>query len=108
MKSLRAAKTQNRVVITGIGAVTPLGLTAEETWKNALAGKSGVAAITKFPAEAFETRFAAEVKGFQADLYVPKKEQKKMGLFTQYAMACTKMAFESANFRVTPENAERG
>lgn len=108
MKTLKEAKIQKRVVVTGMGAVTPLGLSVEETWKNALAGKSGIAPITQFPADTFDTHFAGEIKGFQADQYIPKKEQKKMGLFIQYAMACAKMAIESAQFQVTPENAERG
>ncbi len=108
MTSTRGSKTIQRVVVTGVGAITPLGLSMEETWKNALEGKSGITAITKFNTEGFETRFAGEVKGFNADLYVPKKEQKKMDLFIQYAIACTKMALDSANFQVTPENAEKG
>lgn len=94
--------------MTGIGALTPLGLTMEETWKNALSGKSGIAAITRFPTEGFDVTFAGEVKGFQADQFVPKKEQKKMDLFIQYSLAATKMAFESAGLQITEENAERG
>lgn len=97
-----------RVVITGVGALTPLGVTMDETWKNALAGKSGIAPITKFPTEGFDVKFAGEVKGFQPDLYVPKKEQKKMDLFIQYSLAATKMAMEASGLQITPENAERG
>lgn len=107
MKTMRDPRPQHRVVVTGVGAVTPLGLNMEDTWKNALAGKSGIANITKFDTTAFETKFAGEVKGFNPDLYVPKKEQKKMDLFTQYAMACSKMALDHAKYTVTPENAER-
>lgn len=97
-----------RVVVTGLGAVTPLGLTAEESWQTALKGQSGIAPITRFSTEGFDVTFAGEVKGFQADLYVAKKEQKKMDLFIQYSLAVTKMALESANLNITPENAERG
>ena len=67
-----------RVVVTGLGAITPLGLTAEESWQTALKGQSGIAPITRFSTEGFDVTFAGEVKGFQADLYVAKKEQKKM------------------------------
>lgn len=108
MQLTREAKPQNRVVVTGVGAVTPLGLSMEETWKNALEGKSGIAKITRFPTEGFDVTFAGEVKGFQADQYVPKKEQKKMDLFIQFSMAATKMALEQSGLKITPENAERG
>lgn len=108
MQLTRDSKPFNRVVVTGVGAVTPLGLTMEESWKNALAGKSGIAKITRFPTEGFDVTFAGEVKGFQADQYVPKKEQKKMDLFIQYSMASAKMALEQSGLQVTPENAERG
>ncbi len=97
-----------RVVITGVGAVTPLGNTMEETWKNALAGKSGIGKITKFPSEAFSVHIAGEVKGFDPDQYVPKKEQKKMDHFIQYSMAATKMAMENSGLQITPENSTRG
>lgn len=92
----RAARPQKRVVVTGIGAVTPLGLTAEESWSNALKGKSGIAPITKFDASAFDVKFAGEIKGFNPDLYIEKKEQKKMDAFIHYALASTKMALEHA------------
>lgn len=97
-----------RVVVTGLGAVTPLGLTAEDSWQTALKGQSGIAPITRFSTEGFDVTFAGEVKGFQADQYVAKKEQKKMDLFIQYSLAVTKMALESANLSITSENAERG
>ena len=108
MQLTRDSKPQNRVVVTGVGAVTPLGLSMEESWKNALAGKSGIAKITRFPTEGFDVTFAGEVKGFSPDQYVPKKEQKKMDLFIQYAMAATKMALEDSGLKITPENSERG
>lgn len=99
--------TTQRVVITGVGAITPLGLDLESSWKNALDGKSGIAAITKFDASKFETRIAGEVKNFQPDLYIDKKEQKKMDLFIQYAIATTQMAMEMSGFKVTEENSYR-
>jgi 3-oxoacyl-[acyl-carrier-protein] synthase II len=91
-----------------VGAVTPLGLSIEESWKNALAGKSGIAKITRFDTTGFDVTFAGEVKGFQPDLYIAKKEQKKMDLFIQYAMAATQMALENSGLKITPENCERG
>ncbi len=77
----RPSKPQRRVVVTGVGAVTPLGNSIEESWQNALAGKSGIAKITKFDTTGFDVTFAGEVKGFQADQYIEKKEQKKMDEF---------------------------
>lgn len=68
---------QRRVVITGIGAISPLGLTLDETWKNALNGVSGIDNITKFDASSFDVRFAGEVKNFNPDLYVEKKNKRK-------------------------------
>jgi 3-oxoacyl-[acyl-carrier-protein] synthase II len=78
-----------------------------DTWSAALAGKSGIASITRFPTAGYDVTFAGEVKGFNPDLYVHKKEQKKMDLFIQYAMASTKMALEDAGLVITPEMGER-
>lgn len=95
---MRPSKTQRRVVVTGVGAVTPLGNSMQETWSNALQGKSGIATITRFDHAAFDVHFAGEVKGFNPDLYIEKKEQKKMGTFIHYSIASTKMALEMAGF----------
>ncbi len=76
-----------RVVITGLGAVTPLGNSVEEFWKNIIAGKSGAARLTKFNPEKFKTQFACEVKNFDVDKYFEKKEARKYDLFAQYAVA---------------------
>lgn len=81
-----------RVVVTGIGAITPLGLTAEESWENLKKGVSGAAPITHFDASQFKTQFACEVKGFKAADYIDRKEMRKMDLYTQYAIAAAKMA----------------
>ncbi len=97
-----------RVVITGSGALTPLGLNLEESWEKALAGQSGIEKITKFSTEGYDVSFAGEVKGFQPDLYIHKKEQKKMDLFIQYAVAATKMALDDSGLVINAENAERG
>ncbi|MBQ9363340.1 MAG: beta-ketoacyl-ACP synthase II [Bacteroidaceae bacterium] len=81
-----------RVVVTGIGAITPLGLNVEETWKNIKAGKSGAAPITHFDASQFKTQFACEVKGFDSAEYIDRKESRKMDIYTQYALAAAKQA----------------
>ena len=81
-----------RVVVTGLGGVTPLGLSAEETWENVKKGVSGAGPITHFDASQFKTQFACEVKGFDPANYVDRKEARKMDLYTQYALAAAKMA----------------
>ncbi len=100
-------RTLNRVVVTGVSAITPLGNNIEDSWKAALAGKSGIANITKFDASTYDVKFAGEVKGFEPDKYIHKKEQKKMDLFIHYSLACTQMALEMANIKFTPETGER-
>jgi 3-oxoacyl-[acyl-carrier-protein] synthase II len=85
-----------RVVITGLGLVTPVGLTVEETWTNLLAGKSGAAPITKFDPSRLQVRFACEVKGFDPLSCLERKEAKRMDLFTQFAMAAAQEAVTQA------------
>ncbi len=85
-----------RVVVTGVGAVTPLGLTAAETWQNVLSGKSGAAPITYFDTSKHKTKFACEVKGFDPLKYFDRKEARKMDLYTQYALAATAEAIENS------------
>ena len=85
-----------RVVVTGIGAITPLGLTAEESWENLKKGVSGAAPITHFGASQFKTQFACEVKGFVESKYIDRKEARKMDLYTEYAVAAAKMALEDS------------
>ncbi len=80
-----------RVVVTGLGALTPLGNTAEESWENLKAGKSGAGPITHFDASQFKTQFACEVKGFDSSAFIDRKEARKMDLYTQYALAAAKM-----------------
>lgn len=103
----RPALPQRRVVVTGIGAITPLGLSLEESWQKVLKGESGIANITKFDSAAFDVHFAGEVKGFNPDLWIDKKEQKKMDEFIHYSMACTKMALDQAKLQITEENGAR-
>lgn len=87
---------ERRVVITGIGIVSPVGIGKENFWKNILAGKSGISEITKFDTTDFPSKIAGEIKGFDSDLYMDKKEAKRMDLFSQYAVAATKLAFDDA------------
>lgn len=85
-----------RVVVTGLGMVTPVGLTADESWTNLLAGRSGAGPITKFDPSALQVRFACEVKGFDAGAYLDRKEARRYDLFVQYAMACAAQAVAHA------------
>ncbi len=98
---------QRRVVITGIGAVSPLGNSLLDSWQAALNGQSGITNITHFDTAAYDVKFGGEVRNFQPDLYIEKKEQKKMDLFIQYALATAKMAFEQSGLKITDENTHR-
>ena len=94
-----------RVVVTGIGLVSSLGIGTEANWAALTAGTSGVATITKFDASQFATRIAGEVRGFDPLHYVEKKDVKKMDVFIQYAIAAAQYAMDDSGFTVTPENA---
>lgn len=96
-----------RVVATGVGLVSALGVGTDETWKNILAGKSGVGAITHFDTAGFASTIAGEVRGFDPLQFVEKKEVKKMGLFIQFAMAAAQFAMEQSGLKITPDIAER-
>jgi len=96
-----------RVVVTGVGLVSALGVGTEQTWSNLLAGKSGIGPITRFDTTGFSTKFAAEVKGFDPLQFVEKKELKKMGLFIQFALAATQFALEQSGLKISPEFADR-
>src|SRR5258707_4738839 len=97
---------KRRVVVTGIGLVTPLGNNVETTWAALIAGRSGAGPITKFDAATFPARFACEVKGFDPLRYVEKKEARKMGAFTHYAIAASDEALADSGLKITDENAE--
>lgn len=90
-------KELKRVVVTGLGAITPLGNSIDELWANLVAGKSGVGLITKFDTTHFKTKFAAEVKNFNPSQYFEKNEARKYDLFTQYAVAAADEAIKSAH-----------
>jgi 3-oxoacyl-[acyl-carrier-protein] synthase II len=93
---LRPPKAQRRVVVTGLGLLSPLGLNAESSWEALINGTSGIDKITQFDTENFDVKIAGEVKGFNADDYIEKKEQKKMARFIHLAMAATKMAMDDS------------
>jgi len=90
-----------------MGLVIPLGIGVETAWKNVCEGKSGIGPLTRFDATGFETKIAGEVKNFNPELYIDKKEIKKMDLFIQYSLAATKEALEDAQLTITAENSER-
>ncbi len=99
--------SKRRVVVTGLGAVSPLGLNVQETWKGLLEGRSGIGAVTRFDIKGYPSQIAGEVKNFQLDQWVAKKEQKKMDTFIHYAMAAGKMAMADSGLTVNEENADR-
>ena len=98
---------KRRVVITGMGMVGPVGLTVDESWKNILAGNSGIRPLEHFDVSAFPTRFGGSVWGFDAANYIAPKEAKKMDPFIHYGLAAGKEAFEDSGIEVTEENAPR-
>ena len=93
----------NRLVITGMGAVTPIGIGVEEYWNNLVAGKCGVDKITKFDTSELPVKIAAEVKGFEAEKYMPKKLTREMDPYMQYGYAAAMEAIEQAGEAATPE-----
>ncbi|HEY1220984.1 MAG: beta-ketoacyl-ACP synthase II [Bryobacteraceae bacterium] len=95
-----------RVVVTGVGLVTPLAIGTEDSWAAIRAGKSGIGPITQFDAAAFSCRIAGEVKGFDPARYIEKKEIKKMGRFIQFAIAASDCALANSGLKVTPETEE--
>jgi len=98
---------KRRVVITGLGLTTPLGVGLDNVWQKIVDGTSGVAAITRFDASAHETKIAAEVKDFNPEDYVNPKEVRRMDLFILYALAATKIAVEGAGLDMASEDSER-
>ena len=98
---------KRRVVVTGVGLVSPLGIGTEETWAGLLAGRSGAGPITLFDASQHSTRLACEVKGFDPLRWVEKKDVKKMDRFIQFAVAASDLATRDAGLSVEPAIAER-
>ncbi|KON89437.1 3-oxoacyl-ACP synthase [Sporosarcina globispora] len=98
---------KRRVVVTGIGAVTPLGNNTETTWNNIKSGVSGVGPLTRLNADEYPAKVAAEVKDFNPEEFFDKKDARKMDRFTHYAVASSLMAVKDANLQITDENAHR-
>ena len=103
--------TRRRVVVTGLGLISPVGNSVSEGWANLVAGRTGIDLITKFDASAFACRFAGEVKGFQVEDYMPAKEARHMDTFIHYGMAASIQAVQDAGLPVgdalTEASAER-
>lgn len=96
-----------RVVVTGLGMITPLGIGTEKSWDALVNGESGIDKVTRFDASDFPSRIAGEVKGFEPTDYIEKKDVKKMDTFIHYAIAASKMAMDDAGLKIDEDNAER-
>jgi 3-oxoacyl-[acyl-carrier-protein] synthase II len=107
LKLVERGGSPRRVVVTGVGLLTPLGIGTEASWEGLRTGRSGIGSITQFDAAAFACRIAGEVKGFDPAQYIEKKEIKKMGRFIQFAIAAADCALSSSGLKITPENAEQ-
>ena len=99
--------TKRRVVITGLGVVSPVGIGVNNAWANLTAGKSGITRITKFDPTAFASQIAGEVKDFNVENYLPPKDARRMDTFIQYGMVAGIEAFQDCGLEVTEQNAER-
>ena len=99
--------SKRKVVVTGLGIISPVGNSVAEAWSNIVAGKSGITNITKFDASAFASQVAGEVKGFDVDQYLSPKEARRMDTFIQFGLAAGIQAVRDAGLEVTDENAER-
>ena len=99
--------SKRRVVVTGLGLVSPVGSTVQSGWANLVAGRTGIVNITKFDASAFATQFAGEVQGFQVEDYISAKEARHMDTFIHYGLAAGIQAFKDSGLVVTEQNAER-
>ena len=98
---------KKRVVVTGLGAITPIGIGVEEYWQSLLAGKSGIGRVTRFDVSEYGTQIAGEVKGFEPGNFMDKKEARRMDRFTQYAVAASKMALEHSGLDLEKTNRDR-
>jgi 3-oxoacyl-[acyl-carrier-protein] synthase II len=98
---------RRRIVVTGMGAVTPLGNDVETSWRAAVEGRSGIGPITRFDATGYDTRIAGEVRNFNAEDYIPAKELRRMDRFIHYAIASAKQAINQANLVVNEDNARQ-
>src|SRR5512145_1029668 len=99
-------RESRRVVVTGVGLVTPLGTGVDKNWNALLAGRSGIRAITRFPGlEFFASRIAGEVPDFSPEDYIESRELKKMDRFIQYSIGASEMAMQDSGLKISPEDA---
>jgi len=99
--------SKRRVVVTGLGMLSPVGNTVEQSWKAIQTGQSGISNIEHFDTEKFSTKFAGLIKDFDVEEYMPKKEARKMDLFIQYGVAAAEQALQDSGLVINEENAER-
>ena len=99
--------SRRRVVVTGLGIVSPVGLNLKESWDNIIAGTNGVVPITEYDASEFPVRIAATVKNFDASHVIPVKDQKKMDIFIHYGLVAAEEALQDSGIEVTDDNADQ-
>ncbi|MGH8675446.1 MAG: beta-ketoacyl synthase N-terminal-like domain-containing protein, partial [Burkholderiales bacterium] len=99
--------SRRRVVVTGLGIISPVGNTVQQAWSNILAGKSGIGRVTRFDASRLASRIAGEVKAFDASQYLSPKEARRMDTFIHYGIAAGLQAWRDSGMQITPENAEQ-
>ncbi len=107
MVSSKEVLLNRRVVITGVGLITPVGIGVRESWEAICAGKSGITEITRFDASKFQTKIAGEVKDFRAEDFLPKKEAKRTERFISYAVGATRMALEDSGYKIDSSTEDR-
>ncbi|HMF74368.1 MAG TPA: beta-ketoacyl-ACP synthase II [Bryobacteraceae bacterium] len=105
--NLRTSRIHRRVVVTGVGLVSPVGIGTEATWEAIVAGKPGIGPITLFDAADFPCRIAGEVKGFNPEDFLDRKDVKKTARFTQFALAATQFALDQSKLKINGDNGER-
>src|SRR5699024_8955555 len=106
MKELKQME-KKRVVVTGLGAVSPVGNNVKTIWENIIAGKSGIGPLTRLNPDDFPAKVAAEVKDFDIEQYIERKEARKMDRFTHFAISASLMAVEDAQLTIDESNAEQ-
>jgi 3-oxoacyl-[acyl-carrier-protein] synthase II len=104
---MASENSRRRVVVTGIGLVSPIGIGIEENWTSLMNGKSGIGPITRFDTTAYATKIAGEVKNFQAEDFIPKKELRKMDPFLRFAIGAAHLAMEDSKLKIDPEMSSR-
>ena len=104
---MASENNRRRVVVTGIGLVSPIGVGIEENWTSLMNGRSGIGPITRFDTTAYATKIAGEVKNFQPEDYIPKKELRKMDPFLRFALGAAHLAMEDSKLKIDPEISSR-